>query len=194
MGKFGQTASELGRPFLVSGDVMNVALRNAGILEGEPGEWRITAAGERWVNERDFTNGRHPDAHQNPYFTVRQFDPEMVEALGITAEDVAAAKLEVTTKRAAQSAQFKADRVQADAEFLASQNPPAADVDSGGRRIEPRTAIVVVAVVAGVAVTAYLIIKHVPPVRRRWDEKVAPRLARWAERRRGDRTENDPEK
>lgn len=193
MGKFGESATELGRRFLVNADVMNVALRNAGILEGGPGAWRATPEAERWVNERDFTNGRHPDARQNPYFTVRQFDPDMIEVLGITDAEIAVAKLEVAAKRAAQAAQLKADRAKAEADFLASQNPPAPDVETGGSRVDPKTTAIVVATVCGVALTTYLVIKHVPPVRRRWDEKVAPKLTQWAERwkSRGNEDEGD---
>jgi len=185
MGKFGDSARELGYRFGVNADVMNVALRNAGILEGEPGNWRITPAAEEWVTERDFTNGRHPDERQNPYFTVRQFKPEMVDGIGLTAEHVAAAKLEVAARRAAQSAQLKADRAQADADFLASQtaNSPDVNVDTSG--ISLRAGFIIAGIVVGVGVGTYLVIKHVPPVRRRWDEKVAPRLARWIERRQG---------
>ena len=67
-----QAARHLGHPFGVNADVMNVALRNAGILEGEPGNWRPTAAAADWVKERELTNGRHPDPRQNPYFTQRK--------------------------------------------------------------------------------------------------------------------------
>ena len=130
-----QAARHLGHPFGVNADVMNVALRNAGILEGEPGNWRPTAAAADWVKERELTNGRHPDPRQNPYFTQRKFDPEIIDAFGITAEDVAVAKLEVAAKRAAQAAQLKADRAQADAEYLASLNPPTPDTDAADPRL-----------------------------------------------------------
>lgn len=185
MGKFGDSARELGHRFGVNADVMNVALRNAGILEGEPGNWRITAAAEEWVTERDFTNGRHPDERQNPYFSVRQFKTEMVDSIGLTAGDVTAAKLEVAARRAAQSAQLKADRAQADADFLASQTAESSDVDVDASSISPKAGLIIAGIVVSVGVGTYLVIKHVPPVRRRWDEKLAPRLARWIERRQG---------
>lgn len=192
MGQFGESARELGRRFLVDGDVMNVAMRNVGILEGEPGNWRPTAAAADWIHERDLTNGRHPDPRQNPYFTLRQFDPDILEAFGITPEEVAKAKAEVSATRAAQAAQLKIDRAEADAEYLASLNPPAPDADAGGGpRFDLRTTLVIAGTVFTVAGTAYLVIKHVPPVRRRWDEKVAPRLARWADRMRGDSGEDE---
>lgn len=185
MGKFGDSARELGHRFGVNADVMNVALRNAGILEGEPGSWRITPATEEWVTERDFTNGRHPDERQNPYFSVRQFKTEMVDSIGLTAEDVAAAKLEVAARRAAQSAQLQADRAQADADFLASQTAESSDVDVDASGISLMAGLIIAGIVVGVGVGTYLVIKHVPPVRRRWDDKVAPRLARWIEKRQG---------
>lgn len=185
MGKYGDSARELGYRFGVNAEVMNVALRNAGILEGEPGNWRITPAAAEWVTERDFTNGRHPDERQNPYFSVRQFKTDMVDSIGLTAEDVAVAKLQVAARRAAQSAQLKADRAQADADFLASQDTEFPDVDVNATGISPKAGLIIAGIVVGIGVGTYLVIKHVPPVRRRWDEKVAPRLARWTEKRQG---------
>lgn len=185
------TATQLGGQFGVDGDVMNVALRNAGILEGGPGNWGATAAATEWINERDLTNGRHPDPRQNPYFTLRKFDPDILDAFGVTPECVAEAKREVAAKRAAQAAQLKADRAAADDEFLASQAPSAPDAGAVGARVDPRTMVVVAATVLAVAGTAYLVVKYVPPVRRRWDEKVVPKLAQWAQRWRDDHEEQD---
>lgn len=182
MGKFGETVTELGSRFGVGPEVMGVVLRNVGMLEGGPGDWRATTAAAPWVNERDFTNGRHPDERQNPYFTVRQFDPEMINHINITTDDVAAAQAEVTAKNGAKWARIKAERAQADAEFLASQKPPTPAVDADSSPLNAKTFVIIGGVIIVVGVTTYLVVKHVPPVRRRWDEQVAPKLSRLAAR------------
>ncbi len=169
-----RSVTELGRRVGLTAQEFNVALKHAGLLDGEPNAWWFTEQGKRLATSH---------LHDNGYggYAARAWDittwPETVtDLLDLSEDGVARVRQFLTDRRATQQAALKAARAAADAEFLrklAGQKAADAAPDlAGGSRIR-------VIVGLGVAVTAYGLYKAVPLVRRRWKERAgAPQQAR----------------
>lgn len=116
MGKFGLSATEIGRSIGASREEVNRLLRDQGFLEGKPSAWSLTTKGEEYGIHRDHDNGYGGFAHRNWYTT--HFDPSVVEVIDSSPEQIAKARAEIAADRQAQRAARAAEQAEAEARYL----------------------------------------------------------------------------
>lgn len=169
-----RSASELGARVGLTAQEFNVALKHAGLLDGEPGAYHFTELGKRLATTH---------LHDNGYggYAARAWDittwPETVtEMLDLSEDGIAGIRQFLADRRAAQWAAIKAERAAADVAFrarqAAKQAAEAAPDLAGGSRTWVLVGI-------GAAAGAVVLWKAVPIVRRRWQQRAgAPEPAR----------------
>lgn len=91
MGKYGLSATEIGRPHGLNGREMNRLLEAAGYIMGKPGAWSFTEKGKRFGSEvwRQNVFGEGNPAIEWPMIV---FDPKILEELHVTPELIDTAK------------------------------------------------------------------------------------------------------
>jgi hypothetical protein len=175
------SATRLGLERGLSAEVINFALKLAGLQDGEPGAWWATEEGAPYVAEQFRQRGTGGYAHFNPSWEWLTWDPAVIDELDLSGAGIARIRQVIADRKLAQKAAREAATAAADAAFLATQAAKhaadaAPDVGSATR------ARVIVGL--GVAVTAYGIYKAVPLVRRRRQQRADAQQAR-------DRTDRD---
>lgn len=183
-----KSARVLGHPLGLSSQDFNWLLADQGFIEGKPNAWGPTAKGLEFIVEKHEHRGTGGYAHYNRDWTETTWPEEILDVLDLSKEKLEAAKEATRNHRAAVR----------EARLLASEpwptDAPEVDTDAikGGPKISGKTLLIAGTIVIVVAGTAYVVVRYVPPVRRRWDAKVAPRLSRLAQRWTG-RPVDDPE-
>ncbi len=162
------SATRLGLERGLSAEVINFALKLAGLQDGEPGAWWATEKGAPYVAEQFRQRGTGGYAFMNPSWEWLTWDPAALDELDLSEAGVRQIQEMIAARRLAQKAAREAGAAAADAAFLATQAAKrAADAapDVGGAT---RTRVIVG---LSVAVTAYGLYKAVPLVRRRWQQR-----------------------
>lgn len=162
MGKFGLTATEIGRKINASPEVVNHLLVEAGLACGGPGAYGITEAGKAFGVERSaFKNNSHGTFEWNNWAesVIEQLDatPERI------AELTASLKAEKAAKRLADkiaSDEYWAAIAAKQADKLATIEDPDSGLTAGQKLaiVLGVTAVVTVTIVGGVVV--YKVVKR----------------------------------
>jgi hypothetical protein len=160
-----KSATALGQLYGVTGQVMNVILKELGYLEGDPGAYAVTEKGTKYAFENDHHRGPGGYSWYNRDWATRSWADDIVDNLDVTddlkhkaQETVSAAR---ATKRATETV---VDEIGAGAGAVADNAP------NGIANWKK------VAAVAALAGSAYGAVKAAPHAKRLLDEKVVPGL------------------
>lgn len=161
-----RSVTYLGRPFGLSGQEFNVGLWLAGLLNGEPGAWRITEQGKRFATEHYHENGYGGVAHRS--WDTTTWLETVIDEVDLSEAGIARLRQFIAARKLAQKEERKAATAAAEEAFRAFQAAKhsadaAPDVGSA-----TRTRVIAG---LGVAVAAYGLYKAVPLVRRRWQQR-----------------------
>lgn len=151
-----QSARVLGEKVGLTAMEMNLVLEEAGILEGEPGLYSITAEGEPFASET--YHSRSPKTGHD----VITLDPAVLAELDLSPEAKERAREQASAIR-------RQRREQREAEAVDIGNP---DVDGSPHEpgIDPR---VVFGVLLGGTLGVYGVVKAAPRVKRWWADRKA---------------------
>ena len=97
-----KSARILGEQLNITAEEMNELLKLNGFLEGEPGDYRVTAAGEPYATERYEHRGPGGYAFYNREWTVRTWDDSIMDVLDTSSEIIKEARSNVSERRKAQ--------------------------------------------------------------------------------------------
>lgn len=122
------SATKIGNLFGLNGQEMNMAFKNLGYLDGEPGDYVLTEKGHLFGREFDFHRGPGGYSWYNRDWTQRSYDESIVEQLReeMTPEVIRAAVAQVKEHRAAQIAARAAEQAAYEEELLRKQQEEAA--------------------------------------------------------------------
>lgn len=159
-----RSVSALGSRVGLSAQEFNVALKRAGLLDGEPNAWRLTEAGAPFAAVRDHTNGYGGFAHRS--WDTTTWLETVIEKLDLSEAGVAQIRQVLADRRLAQKIARDAGTAAAEEAFRQVQAAKRAADAAGSATRAP-----VVALGLGAAATAYGLYKAVPVVRRRWQQR-----------------------
>lgn len=172
MGKYGQSATEIGATLGVNGRVMNKVLELAGVYEqGEHGR-QLTDFGEKFANVIDHDNGYGGYARRD--WSTTHFDPSLLDELNITPDLIQQAKVEYAADLAAAALKRAASKEEAEALFQETQEKLARELQ--GAEVDWKKVALLVGGAIVVTGTAVVVVKYGPAIQRRWQEKVTPRI------------------
>lgn len=168
----GLTATDIGRDLRVSAQIVNLMMRNQGILQGDPGSFTPTEKGKQYISYADIyvpsLRGPHPTA------AATIFDDSVRDVFDTSPEQI--------RKAVADRATYRAQRV-AEAEkhfqdFQASLHNE--DIRSS---VDPTKVLIGIGIVVLVAGVSYIAWKYGPEMKARLDDRRA---------RRGDKVREVP--
>ncbi|MEU8045677.1 hypothetical protein AB0B71_16235 [Micromonospora echinofusca] len=162
-----KSATVLGQLYGVTGQVMNVILKELGYLEGDPGAYRITEKGAKYAFERDHHRGTGGYGWYNRDWTTRTWGDGIVDELHVT-DDLKNKAQEVVSAARRRLAETVADDIGTGAGAVAEDS---LNATGNGRRVA-----VVAAGAAILAGSAYGIYKAAPHAKKLLDEKIVPGL------------------
>jgi hypothetical protein len=156
-----KSAAVLGRENGLNSMETHLALRDAGILAGEPGAYDLTPEGRTVAKAEDvFTNRDHA-------YEKRTYDPKVVDLLDLSAEGKQKVRAEATAHKKHKN-ELRRQAEPAEAARLAAANAPnSANTSSGG---VDRRAVIAVVLVGG-AVAAYGTWKLAPRIKKMWKDR-----------------------
>ena len=79
-----KSATALGHIYGVTGQVMNVILKELGYLEGDPGAYGVTEKGVKYAFEKDHHRGPGGYSWYNRDWTTRSWADDIVDHLHVT--------------------------------------------------------------------------------------------------------------
>lgn len=166
-----RSTAGLGRELGLNSQETNILLRDAGYLEGEPGDWRLTEKGQEHADQRHWDV---PSSMHAGYLTTR-WDDEVLEDLGeVSPERKREIDDEITTRRAEQRRQR--EERQAELENLADDDLDDSDYAEDEVEIDGKT----VGAFIGGALAGIVLAKVAewakPHVEKWWDETGHPKL------------------
>ena len=131
-----RSVTELGRRVGLTAQEFNVALKHAGLLDGEPGAYYFTELGKRLATVHTTTTATAASPHRS--WDITTWPETVIEKLDLSEDGIAGIRQFLADRRAAQWAAIKAERAAADAEFLrklaAKKASEAAPDVAGGAR------------------------------------------------------------
>jgi len=162
-----KSATVLGQLYGVTGQVMNVILKELGYLEGDPGAYRITEKGTKYASERDHHRGTGGYGWYNRDWTTRTWSDGIVDELHVT-DDLKhrAQEMDSATRRRL---------VEAAAGDLGTGAGAVAENSANTAGNERKAAVVATSVVI-LAGSAYGIYKVAPRARKLLNRKIIPGL------------------
>lgn len=116
-----KSTSGLGRELGLNSQEMNILLRDAGYLKGEPGNWTVTEKGQEYADQRhwDVSNSMHAG-----YLTTR-WDDKILEELGtVSPERKQQIDDEIATRRAEQRIQKQEYQTEINNEYGNNSDDP----------------------------------------------------------------------
>lgn len=152
-----QSATVLGDPHGLSGIEMNLALKAAGLLTGEPGRYSITEEGSRYGIET-----YHQTSHRSGYDAIT-WDPSVVSELDLSSDGKRQVRELADLLQHERAAQRAAARA-AEAAAAAPQVTAEASGDGVDRRV-------VIGGLLVAALAAYGIWKLAPRIKKRWEQR-----------------------
>lgn len=166
MGKYGLSATEIGRPHGLNGRATNRLLEAAGFITGRPGAWSFTEKGKQFGSEiwrKNVFGEGNPDTE----WPTIVFNPKILDELQITDELVATAK----NRYAADLLQQRLAR--------ATTEPEAEAVVRELRGMQVNWKVVAALALGAVAVVGSTIVvkKWGPEIRQKWDERTSKGIA-----------------
>lgn len=189
MGKPGQSATDLGRPFQATAQEINRLLKDQGFTYGNPGAYGLTQKGEAFGIQVHHGRGTGGYASMNPSWEPTYWDNRIATVLDVNPENLATVRATISAERLAKSAARKVAQAEAEAAFLASL--PSDAVESGNMTIDPRKVLICVGGALLLLGVGYGIYKVSPVVKRKWDERAAPGLSNIKDRITGRTTKPD---
>ena len=165
----GKSAKMLGTQFNLTGEEMNELFRLNGFLEGKPGDYQVTNAGEPYATERDEHRGTGGYAWYNKYWTERTWDDSVLDALDTSPEMIQEARENVSERR-------RAGRMASIRSETEAEEAPCLDEDEEtdeyeySSYIDPATAMKGAAIVGAIIAT----IVAAPHIKKFFTEKVKP--------------------
>lgn len=115
------SATRLGLERGLSAEVINFALKLAGLQDGEPGAWWATEEGAPHVAEQFRQRGTGGYAHFNPSWGWQTWDPAVIDKLDLSEAGIARIRQVIADRKLAQKAAREVATAAADAPFLATQ-------------------------------------------------------------------------
>lgn len=179
----GLSATQLGKEYYMNGQEMNQLLFDQDFLKGGPGAYQATEKGLPFVSETDYHRGTGGSPMYNADWTVRTWDPSIMNELDMSLKKQQAAIDAVAERRAAAAAARKAAAEVTERNFMATGsafNSPVGDNDDS--TVNNGSGITVGDVAIGVGIAGILfgigygIYKAAPHVKQWWDEKAKPWL------------------
>ena len=171
-----KSARVLGEEYGLTAQEMNYILKKQGFLQGEAGEYSVTAKGAPFAEEQDFHRGTGGYANYNRYWTTRSWDENIIDELGLTEDSIREAREAVAASRKQHWEEIKAARAEADAAFLARYNQNQAESAENIEAEDESDDGLLVAGIAGLLLLGYGIYKAVPHVVKWWKGNIAPKL------------------
>lgn len=92
----GKSATQLGNKCGLTAQEFNQALKEAGFLDGNPGEWFVTEKGKPFANQEDHHRGTGGSPVYNAYWTETFWNPSIMNELDLSPEHKQ--EIRVTTK------------------------------------------------------------------------------------------------
>lgn len=163
----GKSARILGALLNLTAEEMNELFKLNGLLEGEPGEYEVTEAGEPYATERDEHRGPGGSSWYNRDWTVRTWDDSVMDALDTSPEMLQEARENVSERRRVRC--MATVEEQAEEDSLVEENEESEDYDPAAC-VEPADVLKGVAIV-GAIVGAIIAAPH---VKKFYTEKVKP--------------------
>lgn len=170
----GKSTAGLGRELGLNSQETNILLRDAGYLEGEPGDWRLTEKGQEHAEQQhwDVSSPMHAG-----YVTTR-WDDSVLEGLGEVSPE---RKQQIDDEISARRAELRRQRQerQTDPENISDDEPGGtgyADTDDDGMEIDGKAAGIVIALIAGGYVAGKVVKWAKPHVEKWWNETAHPKL------------------
>lgn len=157
------SARILGSAFGLTGQEMNVLLKQAGYLDGEPGAYSVTAKGEKYAEEKDEHRGPGGYGWYNRDWTTRTWDESIANELDVTDEKKQQIREQVAEARRA---------ARAPAPVVEEQLESQAQDGTEGRGLDARYVLAG----GGLLLAGFGIYKAAPHIKRFVNEKVIPRF------------------
>ncbi|SHJ74174.1 hypothetical protein [Parasporobacterium paucivorans] len=156
------SARMLGERFGLTGQEMNYALKEAGFLSGNPGDYTITEKAKAFVVENDFHRGNGGYSMYNRYWTTRKWDEKIVDELNLDTNHISALRNAVASDR----------RLKKEVD-LAAQKMVISNVSIDitkesveSSKAETKKILIIGGIVVAATVTGYVIYKTIPHVKR----------------------------
>lgn len=156
-----RSVTALGSRVGLSSREFNVGLKLAGLLEGEPGAWRLTEKGARFAAEHSHDNGYGGYAHRA--WETRSWLETVVEELDLSETGIGQIRQVVADQRLAQKVAREAGTAAAEAAFRSAEAAKRTADAAQAVGTVTRTPVIV----GLVAATAYGLYKAVPLIQRR---------------------------
>lgn len=158
-----RSATALGREVGLSSREFNVALKLAGLLDGQPGDWHLTELGQRLGKINDFDNGYGGFAHRQ--WDTTTWSESVIDKLDLSEAGIRHVRQIIADRKLAQKLARAAETNAADEAFLSAQAAKRA-ADAAKDLRAPAPAALMLGL--GVTVTAaYGLYKAVPRIQRR---------------------------
>jgi len=168
MGKYGLSATEIGRPHGLNGRETNRLLEAAGFITGKPGAWTFTDKGNLFGSEVWRKNVFGEGNPEIEWPTI-VFDPKILDALDITPERISAAKAAYTADLLNQRLARAANEAEAEAVV---QEIRKLQVNVNWKVVAALT----LGAVAAVG-TTIVVKKWGPDIKQKWDETTSKGIA-----------------
>lgn len=162
-----KSAQVLGHKLGLTAEEVNFALKEAGLLSGNPGAYGVTELGAKFAAEQHHHRCTGGYAHYNRHWETRTWDESVVDLLDLTADRMNQIRKSVADARRAVRAARNGAAVAAAPASTAITTRGGASV-SLVKRDHAR--------LAAAAAAAYGIYKAVPFVQRFWVQRAAPGL------------------
>lgn len=172
MGKNGLSATEIGRDFGLGPRPANRLLELAGVHDKVDGGWKLTELGERFVNVVNEHNGYGGYASRS--WDKTYFAPEMLNELNITPEMVEQAKAIYTADLAAAALERAQGQEEAEEVFRQFQEKLA--LENQEYEVDWKKVAVLLGGIIVVTGGTVVVVKYGPAIKRKWQEKVTPRI------------------
>lgn len=173
-------ATELGRMIGLKAPEMNQLLKLEGFLEGQPGDYDLTAKGLEFAIEHDHHRGTGGYPQYNAYWTTRRWNTNVLEQLDLSPENLKDIKDSVARTRRENTAIRKAAEAAASQKWLAQTQAAAETAQKFGNEITTSDLVKVGVIGTGAAAATALAFvvaaEAAPHVKRWWKEKAQPWL------------------
>jgi hypothetical protein len=173
------SARHLGLEHALTAAEMNFLLKEEGLLDGGPGDYRLTEKGADFAEERDHDAGNPNSLSYYAQWMTRLWDRSVTDELDLSPE-----RKQQIRQAAAEARRWRTAGRDADGVGTETARAVQEDQDGGaGRAVDPLT-IAVAAVL--MAVSAYGLKKAAPHLRSLWEDQASPRIQQLRDRRRGE--------
>lgn len=169
-----KSATQLGKPYNLTGEEMNYILKEQGFQDGDPRDYTPTEKGRAYVERKEHHRGTGGYAHYNRSWLTTKWDESISDELDMSEEKIKEARAAVAERR-----RLARQKTQDDVTVLMEDENESSDDSENDDQVrmssaDSKTTLIGI-IIGACAILGVIIFPH---IKKWWKNKVSPKVRR----------------